>query len=75
MREFILVLDYGTKIIRNLKATWIQPKTMSVGWMLCYEDDEYECGIIYRSHDKALLRKLQQRMIEAYKTGQEQIQL
>ncbi|MCI9247427.1 MAG: hypothetical protein HFJ30_10105 [Clostridia bacterium] len=75
MREFILVLDYDTKIIRNLRATWIQPQTMSGGWMLCYEDDEYERGIIYRSQDKALLMKLQGRMIEAYSAGKEKIQL
>ena len=70
MREFILELSYETNVIRNLKKTWIQPLMMSPGWVLCYEDDLYIRGAIYRSTNKKLLAKLQDRMMEAYGKGQ-----
>ena len=43
---------------------------MSPGWVLCYEDDLYIRGAIYRSANKKLLVKLQDRMMEAYGKGQ-----
>ena len=75
MRKFILELDYGTKVIENLKSTWIQPMTMQTGWMLCYEDDIYEKGIIYRSSDKEFLSRLQSKMMDAYCTNKIKVRL
>ena len=75
MRELILELDYGTKIIRNLKSTWLQPMTMQPGWMLCYEDDKYKRGIIYRSTNKKRLIELQSKMMDAYKEGKSNVRL
>lgn len=75
MREFMLQLSYGTKVIKNLRETWIQPKTMSVGWTLCYEDDENDCGVIYCSIDKDYLKSLQASIWRAYWKGKAVIQL
>ena len=75
MREFILKLSYTTRIIRNLKQIWIQPLTMDTGWALCYEDDIYSKGIIYRSTDKKLLLELQDKMMEAYSNEQKSVYL
>ena len=75
MREFMLELDYETKILRNLRSVWIQPMTMQVGWMLCYEDDIYDRGIIYRSKDKNLLNDLASKMLQAYDEGKNRVRL
>ena len=75
MREFILELDYGTKIIKNLNSTWIQPMMMSPGWMLCYKDDVYDRGIIYRSENKKVLVEIQSKMINAYQEGKSKVRL
>lgn len=75
MREFILELDYDTKVIRNLRGVWLQPMVMQPGWMLCYEDELYERGIIYRSRDKKLLEKLKTKMMDAYKAGKNEVRI
>ena len=75
MREFILELDYGSTIVRNLQSIWIQPMTMQPGWMLCYEDDIYKKGIIYRSTDKSLLIEMSSKIMEAYSTGKKRIRI
>ena len=75
MREVILELDYATKIIKNLSNIWIQPLTMSVGYMLCYSDDVYERGIIYRSKNLELLRSLKEKFIRKYANGSNIIRL
>lgn len=75
MREVILELDYATKIIKNLSNIWIQPLTMSVGYMLCYSDDVYGRGIIYRSKDLELLRSLKEKFIREYVNGSNIIRL
>ena len=75
MREFTLDLDYGIKIVKNLRCTWIQRMTMKPGFQLCYEDDIYEKGVIYRSQNKELLIELQSKMIDAYKEGKSKVRL
>ncbi len=75
MEKFILELSYGTKVIKNLKSTWIQPMSTQPGYMLCFEDDVYERGVIYRSQDKELLVELQTKMMEAYNNGKDRVQI
>ena len=49
MSKLVLDLTYGVTTLYNLQSTWLQPLTMSPGYMLCYEDDKYERGVVYRS--------------------------
>lgn len=75
MQKCILKLQYGTKQVINLKHTWIQPMTMSPGYMLCYEDDIYNRQIIYISLDKKLLKSIQNIFMQKYNEGKEIIYL
>ena len=60
MEEIItLQLTYGVKRIYNLEKTRIQPLMMSEGYALCYKDDKYERGIIYRSTNHQVLEDVQ----------------
>lgn len=70
-----LELSYGNLTIYNLFSTWIQRKTMSPGYMLCYEDDIYNRGIIYRSVDKLLLLNEQDKLMKEIEKGQKRIRL
>ena len=49
MSKLVLDLTYGVTLLYNLQSTWLQSLTMSPGYMLCYEDDKYERGVVYRS--------------------------
>lgn len=75
MGKIILELSYETKVLYNLEKTWIQPLTMSPGYMLCYEDDEWDRGVIYRSDDKAFLIKLQNKFMHEVSEGKKYIKL
>lgn len=75
MEKIILSLSYGTVTLYDLELTWLQPKTMSPGWMLCYRDAKYERGIIYRSSDKKLLLDIQDEMMTAISEGKKLIKL
>ena len=73
MGKIYLQLDYGTIILYNITSTWIQPKTTSTGYMLCYEDDKYSRGIIYRSSNKELLVKLQDKIMKDINSGKTRV--
>jgi len=73
--KVVLKLDYGNVVIHNLRSTWVQPLTMRPGWMLCYEDDIYNRGIIYRSRDKSHLIDLQDKLLKEYSEGKKLIRL
>lgn len=75
MARVILDLSYGQKEAINLRKTWIQPKTMSPGYMLCYEDDIYSRGIIYRSMDKQYLMEIQDKLMDELDRGKRLIKL
>ena len=73
MEKIYLQLDYATIILYNLTSTWIQPKTTSAGYMLCYEDDKYSRGVIYRSCNKELLVKIQDKIMNDVNSGKTKI--
>ena len=75
MSKIMLKTNHGKITIHNLNSTWIQPLTMSPGYMLCYEDDIYKRGTIYRSTDKQLLMRLQDKLMDAYNEGKKKIKL
>lgn len=75
MSKIILELQYGTLIIKKLDSTWIQKQTMSPGYMLCYEDDIYERGIIYRSKNKGILITKQEELMCGLSKGQKVLKL
>jgi len=49
--------------------------TMRPGWVLCYEDEVYERGHIYRTLKRKLLEELQSKMMEAYSLGKSKVRL
>lgn len=73
MDKIILELSYGDVILYNLKSTWIQPLTMRPGYMLCYNDDVYDRGIIYRSNNKQLLLTNQAVLMNKINNGEKKI--
>ncbi len=73
MGKIYLDLNYGTVTLFNLKKTWIQAQTMSPGFMLCYEDDKYKRGIIYRSTNKRLLINVQEKIMDEINSGKVRI--
>lgn len=75
MSKLVLDLTYGTTTIYNLQSTWLQPLTMSPGYMLCYEDDKYERGVVYRSQDKKYLKEVQDKIMTAHSIGKQYVKL
>lgn len=76
MAEIItLQLSYGIIRIFNLQKTWIQRMVMRPGYMLCYEDDKYERGVIYRSTDFQLLFDFQNDLYNSLDEGKKNIKL
>ena len=75
MSKLVLDLSYGVTTVYNLQSTWLQPLTMSPGYMLCYEDDIYERGVIYRSNDKKYLKDVQDKIMNAHSTGKSYVKL
>lgn len=78
MNKVVLQLDYGTLVLYDLESTWIQPKTMSPGWMLCYSDAKFERGIIYRTRsysEKEVLLRLQEKLMNEISEGKKLIKL
>ena len=75
MSKLVLDLSYGVTTVYNLQSTWLQPLTMSPGYMLCYEDDIYERGVIYRSKDKKYLKGVQDKIMTAHSTGKSYVKL
>ena len=76
MDKVVLQLSYGTVVLYDLESTWIQRKTMSPGWMLCYSDAKFERGIIYRTNnDKEVLLRLQEKLMTEISEGKKLIKL
>ena len=75
MQKIILELDYGKREIKNLRKVWIQPAKRRFGFMLCYEDELYERGILYHSINKPTLIALKKQLIEAYNSGKSTVKL
>ena len=75
MSKLVLDLSYGVTTVYNLQSTWLQPLTMSPGYMLCYEDDVYERGVIYRSNDKKYLKDVQDKIMTVHSTGKSYVKL
>ena len=75
MSKLVLDLTYGTTTVYNLQSTWLQPLTMSPGYMLCYEDDKYERGVVYRSQDKKYLKEVQEKIMTAHSIGKQYVKL
>ena len=48
---------------------------MSLGYMLYYEDDVYERGVIYRLNDKKYLKDVQDKIMTAHSTGKSYVKL
>ena len=75
MSKLVLDLTYGTTTVYNLQSTWLQPLTMSPGYMLCYEDDKYERGVVYRQQDKKYLKEVQDKIMTAHSIGKQYVKL
>ncbi len=75
MGKIILELSYGNVTLYNLKSTWIQSLTMKPGYMLCYEDDVYDRGIIYRSENKKILLTNQNVLMDEINNGKKRIKI
>ena len=71
MSKLVLDLTYGVTLLYNLQSTWLQPLTMSPGYMLCYEDDVYERDVVYRSQKK----EVQDKIMTAHSTGKQYVKL
>lgn len=76
MRTFVLKLDYGTIVTKNLRDVWIEP-TMRQCWRLCYKDDRCrnKGKTIYRSPNRRILVEMKAKMLKAYKEGKNEVRL
>lgn len=75
MDKIVLELDYESRVLYDLEKTWVQRQISEAGYMLCYKDKEWDRRIIYRSRDKQLLFKLQDKMMREVSEGKKYIKL
>lgn len=70
-----LELSYGLVKIYNLRSIWIQKQMMGPGYMLCYDDDQYTKGIIYRSSNYNLLLETRREIYNSLESGKKYIKV
>lgn len=75
MDKIVLELDYESRVLYDLEKTWVQKQMCEDGYMLCYKNKEWDRKVIYRSNDKQLLFKLQDKLMKEVSEGKTYIKL